>query len=429
MNKHISEWCHISGIKSDPRANVSALKMFLRWYAVDKHRSLKTAERTLARQMKDLSFPPLMSERTVRLVLIELKKGYGDEVERDTALPIAHLQKAVEIIRGAPSAQDITGQMNAVRDVLTILLEFFLGLRIGECAGHGHGVEANNVLVYSDEVEVTLHSRKTSHHSITITASRINECGIDIGQVMLDYFRSWNVPTRIANEGKADQYIVPSYFVTRLSVNGIDKSAFPNVPKNKQVVEGVDVRGDLEKWFSSSHLAELRANARELVRRCRDRCQNQDTDGRFVNVFGGTQVACDGMVDSLAAAGFTATTVKGPLIRPSSGRYPLHQPASIGNMSKLVSTAFISAHEHQAALGAVVPDVAPGAMPKWGTHSARRGSAKRAMDTRHLSGVSPLAIDFHFGWDEQAHSKEHTMQWMYVGIAHRNQRALVTRFF
>ena len=98
-------------------------------------------------------------------------------------------------------------------------------------------------------------------------------------------------------------------------------------------------------------------------------------------------------------------------------------------MSKVVSQSFRSAHEQLAAMGVEVPDVKPGALPKWGTHSARRGGAKRAMDTRHLSGVSALMIDFHFGWDEQAHSKEHTMQWMYAGVAHRSKRAMVTRFF
>ena len=51
------------------------------------------------------------------------------------------------------------------------------------------------------------------------------------------------------------------------------------------------------------------------------------------------------------------------------------------------------------------------------------------MATRHLSGVSPLQIDFHFGWDEMAHSREHPMQWMYAGIASRAERVKVTAFF
>ena len=135
------------------------------------------------------------------------------------------------------------------------------------------------------------------------------------------------------------------------------------------------------------------------------------------------------MVSELQTKGFKVLTANGPLVRPSSGRYPLHQPASVGNMSRTVSHAFRDAHEAMASQGVVVPDVPPGGVPKWGTHSARRGGAKRAMDTRHLSKVSALAIDFHFGWDEQAHSKEHTMQWMYAGIAHRSERAMVTRFF
>jgi len=429
MDAHIKEWQSMAGSISDPRANLVALKLFLRWYAVDKHKSLKTAERTLARQMKDLKFPPLMSDSTVKLVLVELRKGYGDDVQRDSALPIEHLIKAVDILTAGPSEKNLTGQKNAVRDVLTIMLEFFLGLRIGETTGHGHGVEANNVLVFQDAVELTLTSRKTCNHSITITASRINECGLDLGQVLLDYFMMWNVPTVMMNAGKVDEYTRPNYFVVRLDVNGCVREDFPQVAKSKHSPDGSDGRCELELWLSNHHYPELNANAKELTRRCRERCKNQDIDARFVNVFGGTESACDAMVQVLLLKGFKALTANGPLVRPSSGRYPLHQPASVGNMSQVVTSAFRDAHEYMAAKGVVVPDVPPGGMPKWGTHSARRGGAKRAMDTRSISKVSALSIDFHFGWDEQAHSKEHTMQWMYAGIAHRSERIMVTRYF
>ena len=363
------------------------------------------------------------------MILTELRKGYGDDVQRDTALPVAHLTSAIAIIQDSASNKNVTGQRNAVRDTLTVLLEFFLGLRIGETTGHSHGVEANNVIVYAEEVEVTLHSRKTCSHSITITASRVNECGIDIGQVLLNYFAMWNVPTNVTNEGTPDEQVTPCYFVTRIDVNGRSKEDFPVVPKGKHMVNGQDSRSQIEQWMSNHHLPELVANAREVNRRCRDRCQNQDTDARFVNVFGGSMTACDRYAADLKLLGYKAKVSKGPLIRPSSGRYPLHQPASIGNMSKVVTSAFREAHVIQAALGVVVPDVPPGGVPKWGTHSARRGGAKRAMDTRAKSKVSALQIDFHFGWDEQAHSKEHTMQWMYARIAHRSDRARVTRFF
>jgi hypothetical protein len=107
----------------------------------------------------------------------------------------------------------------------------------------------------------------------------------------------------------------------------------------------------------------------------------------------------------------------------------LHQPVNGGTMSTLVKQAMKAAHVKQTDKGATVPDVLPNKMPKWGTHSARRGGAKRALDTMKLSGVERIQIDFHFGWDEMSHAKLHPMQWMYAGIAPPSVRIGVTRFF
>ena len=83
----------------------------------------------------------------------------------------------------------------------------------------------------------------------------------------------------------------------------------------------------------------------------------------------------------------------------------------------------------ECAAGRPACDVRPGAVPKWGTHSCRRGGAKRALDTRGLSGVDPIQIDFHFGWDEMAHARDHPMQTMYAGTADRTDRMKVTAYF
>ena len=98
-------------------------------------------------------------------------------------------------------------------------------------------------------------------------------------------------------------------------------------------------------------------------------------------------------------------------------------------MSKLVKSAMVEAHVRQTAMGAVCSDVLPNREPKWGTHSARRGGAKRALDTMNLSGVDRVQIDFHFGWDEMSHAKLHPMQWMYAGIAPPSVRIGVTKYF
>ena len=124
-----------------------------------------------------------------------------------------------------------------------------------------------------------------------------------------------------------------------------------------------------------------------------------------------------------------ADIANGPLLRPTHGKFGLHQPMSVGAASKLVKEALQHADRVECAAGRPACDVRPGALPKWGTHSCRRGGAKRALDTRGLSGVSPIQIDFHFGWDEMAHARDHPMQTMYAGTADRADRIKVTAFF
>ena len=85
--------------------------------------------------------------------------------------------------------------------------------------------------------------------------------------------------------------------------------------------------------------------------------------------------------------------------------------------------------EHAHELLNNAPDIKPGMKAKWNTHSARRGGAKRAVETRGLSGVSVTDIEFHFGWDEKTNAKDNGMMWLYAGDADRRERRRVTAFF
>ena len=107
----------------------------------------------------------------------------------------------------------------------------------------------------------------------------------------------------------------------------------------------------------------------------------------------------------------------------------LHQPIAVGTASTLVKDAMQHADEVETAAGRRPSDVGPGGKAKWASHSARRGGAKRALQTIHLSKVDPLQIDFHYGWDEMAHAKDHPMLHMYAGAAEPSERMQVTRFF
>ena len=85
--------------------------------------------------------------------------------------------------------------------------------------------------------------------------------------------------------------------------------------------------------------------------------------------------------------------------------------------------------EHAHALLNSAPEVLPGMKAKWNTHSARRGGAKRDLETIKLSKVSTTNIEFHFGWDEMTNAKDNSMMWMYAGDADRHERCKTTAFF
>ena len=126
------------------------------------------------------------------------------------------------------------------------------------------------------------------------------------------------------------------------------------------------------------------------------------------------------------AAGFDSCVMdSGQLMRPTHGRHLLHQPVSCGTLSKKVKDSMKFAHKKINC----VPGLLPGDVPKWNTHSARRGGAKRALDVSDESGVEPIQVEFHFGWDEMANAKDHTMMFMYCGDSEREKRALLTKFF
>ena len=196
------------------------------------------------------------------------------------------------------------------------------------------------------------------------------------------------------------------------------------------MVDGVDTRCAFELMLLRDANAGVRACAKELTKRARTRVNNNNTSGRFVNVFGGSRAAAQSCADDMKRLGkWGCDVADGPLLRSTYGRFALHQPMSVGAASKLVKEALQFADVQECAAGRPARDVRPGAVPKWGTHSCRRGGAKRALDTRGLSGVSPIQIDFHFGWDEMAHARDHPMQTMYAGTADRIDRIRVTAFF
>lgn len=166
-------------------------------------------------------------------------------------------------------------------------------------------------------------------------------------------------------------------------VNGHSRSEFQTVTNQDEraaaAMNHVDPRSKFQRVLADTSCIEANYCARELNSRTRSRCLNANTDGRFVNVTGGTWGSCQQIMVEMCAPGFKCKVSPGPLLRPSHHKHTLHQPVSVGNMSKFVKSALKQAHINQLAKGCEsVLDVKPGVEPKWGTHSCRRGGAKRA---------------------------------------------------
>ena len=424
--KHIAQWHAATGIISDPLQNVEALAMFLRWDTADRDggrsKGVENTARTLGALMTAKAHPNISKATGITKLLKELKRRFGDAKERDTALPVEYLVTCLDYILDVKKG-DVTGRRMALRDAVTLMIEYMAGFRIGEVTeggGQSHGIDANDIRIYETAVELTLRDRKTCAHPITVTVARHTaENNFDLGGVLLEYYREWGIPTVKTGE-KTERHTHAVYYVCRLPLAEYSKDDFEAGSK-----DGTEM-SKFEQALRSMQNAEVSACAKELTARARARVDASNPDYQFINVYGGSKLVVEAAVTQMIAAGFEGAVVdQGPLMRPTKGRYCLHQPISSGNMSGRVKKSMEYAHSvHNAVL-----DVLPGMKPKWNTHSARRGGAMRALETMNLSGVSKTKIEFHFGWDEMTNARENPMMWMYAGAEERSKRCRVTAFF
>ena len=68
-------------------------------------------------------------------------------------------------------------------------------------------------------------------------------------------------------------------------------------------------------------------------------------------------------------------------------------------------------------------------VPKWNSHSARRGGTKKARATMLRSKAKEEDINNHFGWIEEANKGGKARQVAYAGTLEAQRRINVTRLF
>ena len=71
-------------------------------------------------------------------------------------------------------------------------------------------------------------------------------------------------------------------------------------------------------------------------------------------------------------------------------------------------------------------DLAPGAMPKWSTHSLRRLGDTVARRYRHVTGVTADQIDIYFGWQEKILLLAMQVHYASLSIRERMSTAKIT---
>jgi hypothetical protein len=413
---------------------------------------LRTAA-ALGRNDNRLIRHDLSKTKKLKALIRERDRRFGSDRDADTPLTYGMFVRLYrKLKRGKRPRLDS-------RLLMALILEYAGGVRVGEAAGAGgrHGWEGGaHARTCANRVEVYLDRAKNSTVRETVTISREMESGIDFGADLLEFAAAWGITvSEVTADSTLEAY---SYFdtaVVRVSLNGM----------TPERVEELAADLDEAQQLHDRAIPALAAAAR--------RRREQHDGARYVNV-------CEGTLDELAPLVPPGTRVPGreqPWWRPclescsdleTGARMPgadllwwleRGYDASINDGPVLLSTiagsraAVVStmpwtpgalAAELRAEFKEVYADLllngseeerrelasipaGPLGLPKWASHSCRRGGTKRARDTRHLTGASEEDINRHFRWHTAEFKKN--MQVSYAGMLSAEQRMAVTRHF
>jgi len=107
-------------------------------------------------------------------------------------------------------------------------------------------------------------------------------------------------------------------------------------------------------------------------------------------------------------------------------------PYTAGSLATCLKAEFEEAYEQLLQAGdpevieaSTLPSTLDG-VPKWNSHSARRGGTKRARATMELSEAKEEDINYHFGWVEEAMKGGRKRQVAYAGTCEADRRVRVT---
>ena len=415
-----------------PRHNAESFKNFLTWMAIDadRARSVESVMRTAGSMMVKLGLPDVTKDGSVKAHAKDLLDGISMEHETATTATPAMLKWCIE--KGIDERFRHPSGFVALREKVQFLCEGVGGCRIGEVCGGGesHGILANNLKFVEDPVgadvltksivEFKLEHSKTGYSRYLDMAAVTATSGLPVASTIMSYCKAAGF--RMVTSVQAGvRVITPDFWVARVSLLGLNEQGLNRL---------LNVLSKDKSPSVFRHLETTKAEARRRYAASGSESQTK----KYINVASGdsTDASLDEVVARLCALGYTAQKLPGPLLLATMGgnrQVPKLMPYSTSTAS--APTKEILTKAWQAGfVGGVSQDpdldLAPGAMPKWSTHSLRRLGDTVARRYRHVTGVTADQIDIYFGWQEKILLLAMQVHYASLSIRERMNTAKIT---
>ena len=376
----------------------------------------------------------LAKHPSVKKFLKGLKDRVGDDDTGDTPLPLALFEHMYTDL------QQLKRPMLDARLKGAAVMGYQGGCRSDEYSGALRGWEAgSHTRIYNNRVEVSYTDRKTSDTLETVTMSRNTEkSGFDAGQDILDIAQNWGFEIKDVKGSKATEfYQYVDFYVLRANLNGISDESFDAIVSGLHQAPNGNWLGLRTEPDGARIREELATMAR--ARHDPDRAEAD----RFVNVAAGTKAEVEAIQAWWVQHGVSAkllSPLPGPMLlttaRGSRGTLPLPMPVTAGTLSAELKSRMTSAfnevdlttNEELRDQLSALPSGLSG-VPKWNTHSLRRGGTKLARELMVDSEAREEDINLHYGWFEEAMKGGKKRQMAYASTVPAKRRMRVTSLF
>ncbi|KOO30544.1 reverse transcriptase family protein [Chrysochromulina tobinii] len=415
-----------------PRHNAESFKNFLTWMAIDadRARSVESVMRTAGSMMVKLGLPDVTKDGSVKAHAKDLLDGISMEHETATTATPAMLKWCLE--KGIDERFKHPSGFVALREKVQFICEGVGGCRIGEVCGGGesHGILANNLRFIEDPmgtdaitksiVEFKLEHSKTGYSRYLDMAAVTATSELPVAATIMAYCKAAGFKMLTSVQAGV-RVITPDFWVARVSLLGLNEQGMNRL---------LNV---LSKDKSISVFRHLETTKTEARRRYAASGSESQTK-KYINVASGdsTDASLDEVVARLCALGYTAQKLPGPLLLATTGgnrQVPKLMPYSTSTASAPTKEILTKAWQ-AGCVGGVSQDpdldLAPGAMPKWSTHSLRRLGDTVARRYRHVTGVTADQIDIYFGWQEKILLLAMQVHYASLSIRERMSTAKIT---